>query len=161
MSDQRTPSFDWTLWLQWLMANTLGWVLGGILLAEFALSVVGVVIGILQWVVLRQHIRRAGWWILATAGGWAAGWAIVIAVVPPEVGIPIGTVLGAAIGTTQWLILQRQLYRAGWWVVVSTLAWTMALEGLTGELLVGAVVGAATGIALELLLRYPGLMKAP
>ena len=158
MSDHSAPSFDWTLWLQWVMVTTLGWVLGGIMLAEFALGVLGIVIGVLQWVVLRQYIRQAGWWILASAGGWAIGWLMVM-VIPPEVGIPIGTVLGAAIGVNQWLILQRHLRRAGWWVVVSILAWTMGLGGLAGELLVGTVVGAITGIVLELLLRYPGLMK--
>ena len=142
------------------MATTLGWVLGGILLAEFALGVAGVVIGMLQWVVLRQRIRQAGWWILASAGGWATGGVFVATVLSPEVGVPVGTVLGAAMGASQWLILQRQLYRAGWWVIVSTLAWTIGLEGLTGELWVGTVVGAVTGIALELLLRYPGLIKS-
>jgi hypothetical protein len=142
------------------MVTTLGWVLGGVLLAGPALVSVGLVIGILQWVVLRQHLRQAGWWILASAVGWATGWAVVLALVSPEAGTLTGIVLGSVTGTLQWLVLQRQLYQAGWWIVVSTLGWTVGLTGLTGELLVGAVVGAVTGIALELLLRYPNLMKA-
>lgn len=129
------------------------------MLAEFALGVAGIVLGMLQWVVLRQRLRQASWWILASAGGWTIGWVIIIAVIPPETGIPSGTVHGVALGAIQWLILQRQLYQAGWWIIISALAWTIALEGLTGELLVGAVVGAVTGIALELLLRYPETLK--
>jgi hypothetical protein len=62
-------------------------------------------------------------------------------------------------GLLQWLFLRQQLYRAGWWVLVSTLAWTVALSGFMGQFLIGAIAGAVTGIALELLLRYPGLMK--
>ena len=60
----------------------------------------------------------------------------------------------------QWLFLRQQLYRAGWWVLVSALAWTVAFSGIMGQFLIGAVAGAVTGIALELLLRYPSLMKA-
>jgi hypothetical protein len=159
MSDQRTPEFDWALWLQWLAATTLGWVLGGMMLAGLALGVAGVVLGTLQWVVLRQRLRQAGWWILASAGGWTIGWVTVSVVIPPESWIHGGAVLGTAIGAAQWLVLHRQFYQAGWWVIISALAWTIALEGLTGELLVGAVVGAVTGIALELLLRYPETLK--
>ncbi len=62
-------------------------------------------------------------------------------------------------GITQWLFLRRHLHQAGWWIVVSALGWTAGLTLLTGPLLVGAVAGAVTGIALELLLRYPNLMK--
>jgi hypothetical protein len=159
MVDQKEPFFDWTLWLQWLVVTALGWVLGGVLLPELALVAAGLMIGTLQWVVLRQRIPQTAWWILASVVGWAGGWAIVIALVPPEVGFLTGTVLGAAMGTLQWLFLRQHFHQAGWWIVISALAWTFGLTGLTGQLLVGAVVGAVTGIALELLLRYPGLMK--
>jgi hypothetical protein len=141
------------------MVTALGWVLGGVLLPDFALASVGFVSGIMQWVVLRQYMRQAGWWILASALGWTAGWGIVITLIPPQLGILTEPVLGAALGTTQWLFLRRHFYQAGWWIPVSALGWTIGLTGLTGELLVGAVVGAVTGIALELLLRYSTLMK--
>ena len=159
MSGQTHPLFDWTLWLQWLMETTLGWVLGGILPGELAMVAAGLVIGILQWTVLRPRLRQAGWWVLASAVGWATGWAMIIATVPPEDGTLTGTLLGAAMGTLQWLVLRRLLHQAGWWIVVSPLGWAVGLSGFTGQLLVGAVAGAVTGIALELLLRYPGLMK--
>jgi hypothetical protein len=141
------------------MVTTLGWLLGGILPSDFAMVATGLVIGLLQWVVLRQYIPRAGWWIVFSALGWTAGWGIIIKLLPPQLGILTEPVLGATLGTTQWILLRWHYYRAGWWILVSTLGWTVGLTGLTGELLVGAVVGAVTGIALELLLRYPSLMK--
>ncbi len=129
------------------------------MLPELALVVAGFMIGVLQWVVLRQRLTQTGWWVLASAAGWAGGWAIAIAPVSPEFGFLTGTVLGAALGTTQWLFLRRHFHRAGWWIVVSALGWTAGLTLLSGPLLVGAVAGAVTGIALELFLRYPALMK--
>ena len=159
MSSQAHPSFDWTLWIRWLAVTAFGWILGGVLLPELAPYVGGLVVGSLQWVVLRQRIRQAGWWILASAVGWTLGWAIAAALVTPEYGFLTGIVLGAAMGIPQWLILQRQFYRAGWWIVISPLAWTAGLALLTGPLLVGDVAGAVTGITLELLFRFPALMK--
>ncbi len=160
MSDRRRPSFDWALWLQWILCTTLAWILGSLLPQAFALFAGGVVIGVLQWTVLRQRIGHAGWWIVASAVGWAAGWVLVIAMIPPEFGILTGTVLGAAMGILQWFILRRLVRQATWWIVVSVLGWTVALTGFMGNLLIGGVVGALTGTALELLLRYPGLMKS-
>jgi hypothetical protein len=159
MSDKTGPTFNWTLWIEWLGASAIGWLLGALLLPELALFSVGLVMGILQWVVLRQRLRQAGWWILASAAGWSGGWGITLALAPQGIGILTEPLLGAAMGTLQWLVLRRQLRQAGWWIVISSLGWTVALTGLAGQVLVGAVVGAVTGIALELLLRYPGLMK--
>jgi hypothetical protein len=85
---------------------------------------------------------------------------LVIATIPPEFGILTGTALGAAMGILQWLLLRRELRQAAWWIAVSILGWTIALTMFMGNLLVGAVAGAITGTALEMLLRYPGLTKA-
>jgi len=160
MPDQKQFLFDWTLWFQWVLLTAVGWVLGWMLGTDVALVAAGPVIGMLQWVVLRQRIRQAGWWILATTLGWAVGWTLVIGVISPEVEVMTGTALGALTGTFQWFVLQRQLRQAGWWIVTSALGWTAGFALLTGPLLVGAVAGAVTGIALELFLRYPSLMKS-
>jgi hypothetical protein len=157
MSDHTTPSFDWILWLQWVMLTTLGWILGGVVFPELGLLVGGVVLGILQWAVLRQQLRQAGWWIAASGVGWALGWAMAIILLPPELGVLAGPLIGLTVGSLQWLVLRREVRRAGWWLVVSPLAWTAGLSGLLGMLLVGTAVGVITGIALELLLRYPRL----
>jgi hypothetical protein len=155
MSDQAQASFDWSLWVQWVMATSLGWIVGAAL-GELS---TGVALGGLQWLVLRPHIRSAGWWGLVTAAGWAVAWLPATAVLPPDLGILSGALIGAALGTLQWLILRDQVHQAAWWILVSTLAWTIGLSGLMGTLMVGVVAGAVTGIALELLLRYPCIRK--
>lgn len=39
-------------------------------------AVTGTVLGAFQWVLLRQHLSPAGWWVPVIAVGWAAGWTI-------------------------------------------------------------------------------------
>jgi hypothetical protein len=70
-------------WLWWLAATMLGFALHGLSLGLSA-GVMGdqvtaaglgllcggaVVVGIPQWLVLRQHLPHAGWWIVASAAG--------------------------------------------------------------------------------------------
>ena len=43
----------------------VGWVLG--------VGLFGTVAGVLQWLVLRRHVARAGWWVLASTVGWIVG----------------------------------------------------------------------------------------
>jgi hypothetical protein len=42
-------------------------------------AMAGAVVGGAQWFVLRRHVYRAGWWVLASAVGWAAGQAAYLA----------------------------------------------------------------------------------
>ena len=57
-------------------------------------------------------------------------------------------------GSFQWLILRRWVPLAGWWIVVSALAWVIGLSGFAELHLAGLVVGIVTGIVFELLTRY-------
>jgi hypothetical protein len=85
---------------RWIIANTLGFALGGALgghLARLleqpyvgtgprekepsssrwdagvALDVFGAAVGLAQWLALRRWVAHVGWWAPATAAGWAAG----------------------------------------------------------------------------------------
>ncbi|MGD2145457.1 MAG: hypothetical protein PVH41_02045 [Anaerolineae bacterium] len=153
-SNEETPrrgfSFDWVLWVKWILACTLGWVIGWAFLPEFA---VGALVGAAQWVVVRPLIRRDGWWVPASAAGWAVGRAIVLAVFPPGIEALAEAVIGASLGLAQWLVLRGQVHRAWWWIVLSTLGWTVGLMGTLGSSWAGAVAGATTGVALEFLMR--------
>ena len=144
-------------WFQWLLATTLGWLLG-FLIGEIG---VGVVVGIGQWLVLRQRIHQAGLVGMASTVGWAVGWALIVTgvVISPEAGViaslVAGTVLGVMLGIAQWLVLRRMVHYAGWWVLANAIGWAIGLTGILGATVVGAVVGAVTGFALDFLLRYP------
>ena len=165
----------WVFWLVWVLVSTMGYILGwfiGFILAQvpeefsgssvlediLAYIIFGAVIGFgvsfLQWLLLQDHVSRAGWWVLAgtaglaVAGGGGNGIAVVA--------------LGVAVtGILQWLVLRRQVSRAGWWVLASTVGWGLSMAmveafdvGL-GLPIGGAVLGAVTGGALVWLLRQP------
>ncbi len=178
IAPQQRPG--WRVWFLWLMAGAFGWgqgvywgwYAGGepktlqsiprIILAGY-LGVVagGVLIGVLQWLVLRGHVRRAGRWVLASFGAAAVVGVVVfgVGVVDTDLGWFGGVSLfGTAVGTFQWLVLRHQVPRAGWWVLASTAAWVvgMPLGDVVGPPGLGAVYGAITGTALVLLLRQRG-----
>lgn len=134
-----------------------------------AFAVTGAVIGTAQWLVLRQHLPRAGWWVLASALGFAMfggvheADAVVFAVV--------FVVVGAAVGIVQWLVLRQHLSRAGCWVLASTTGFAMFgaapkvfeavyqavgfAVGAAVVLVIVAMYGGITGAALVRLLRQP------
>ena len=155
--DEIVPTIEWSLWFQWVLATTLGWLIGFII-GEGA---IGVALGLGQWLVLRQWVREPGWWIWASTVGWAIGWILIITEIlpPPQAGIIAallaGAVLGLMLGVAQWFILRRLVDSAGWWVLVSTTGWAIGFSGLLGITVVGTVAGAVTGFALDFLLRYP------
>ena len=154
----------WGFWLWWVLASTVGWSVGGYLgsAAGWGLSrgiaVVGygagaaaggIAAGVLQWLVLRQQVARAGWWVLAsTVAGAVIG--VVGVVVGAAVGfgvrwvdggpettgansggdwvLGVGLVLyGTVLGVLQWLVLRQQVARAGWWVLASTVGWPVSI----------------------------------
>jgi hypothetical protein len=157
MDSQEKTAFDWGLWFQWMVATTMGWVLGQILFPELALVVTGLAIGVLQWLVLQHRIRTAWRWAAATVIGWTIGGVFVLVAVPVEIEFLAGPIFGAGAGIAQWLVLRREVHWSGWWPVVSTLAWTTGLLVLPGFMFSGVMAGMMTGFVLELLLRYPRL----
>lgn len=64
-------------------------------------AVLGPILGVPQWLVLRRHVRRAIWWIPANAAAWAIGMPIVFvgASAPPLDGVS-GIVMGALLTAT-------------------------------------------------------------
>jgi hypothetical protein len=158
MSEERTPwnkqDFDWTLWVRWVLATTLGWAAGWALSGYLTEFVIGLTVGLAQWVILRKQVQHSEWWILASALGWGAGRVLVDVMLTPQDVILVGGILGAALGTAQWLVLRHHVIQSWWWIVVSALSWGVGLTAVLGETLVGSIAGAATGLALEPLLRY-------
>jgi hypothetical protein len=136
----------------------------------------GLGVGVLQWLVLRKRVSRAGWWVLASAAGgtllfqnvfegiyWSLeGFGALLS------WIGVVALGGAVTGTLQWLVLRGQVSRAGWWILASTVGWVLSAivtgsipwgvddgSGFAALVVIGAVMGALTGAALVWLLRQP------
>lgn len=155
MGNSKSLNFDWAFWFQWLMATALGWVLGRFLLPNLAFVIIGVALGIFQWIILQQRLRDAWQWILATILGWTFGSILIMFFMPNVMDFIAGVVIGITTGTAQWLILRREFYWAGWWIVINVVAWTTGLAFLPGILLTGVVAGIVTGTAIALLSQNP------
>jgi hypothetical protein len=148
-------SFDWAFWFQWMVATTLGWILGGFIFPGLALLASGILIAILQWLVLQGRLHNPLRWVLATSLGWAAGYLLTVLAIPAGLEFLDGLVLGLAAGIAGWLVLRGELRWAGWWIPFSVIGWTTGLTLLPGFTLTGTLAGALTGLALEILLRNP------
>ena len=74
------PRMGW-----WVIATIGGWLMGGLLILipswlnwispapknTYALfGIIGLSIGVAQWLLLRLRLARAGWWIAANVVGW-------------------------------------------------------------------------------------------
>lgn len=148
-------SLDWTLFFKWIMATTIGWVVGRFLFPNLAFIIIGIVLGILQGFVLQNYLPKNRKWMIATSLGWALGALIILFGGLDGMDIIAGLVIGITTGTAQWMVLRRELFWSGWWVVMSIVAWTTGMALLPGIFLTGVMAGAITGIALVLLLRFP------
>jgi hypothetical protein len=145
---------------------------------DLALIVVilGLAGGFMQWLVIRRRIAGTGWWVPASTLGFPV--ALVIAVGAMRLGgipspILLGVLFGVVSGILPWLVLRRQLARAGWWVpahllgslvggamgivafhAVSLIGFYQFVWAAAGAMF-GAGLGAITGITLVWLLRHP------
>jgi hypothetical protein len=182
----------WAIWLVWVLMTTMGYVLGwfiGFFLAQvpeefigssaledilayfIAGAVLGFGVGLMQWLLLRGYVSRAGWWVLASTVGWGLSMMAVVEAFDVGLGFPVsgamlgavtgGALGGAVTGILQWLVLRGQVSRAGWWVLASTVGWGLSMAvveafdvGL-GLPVGGVVLGAVTGGAIVWLLRQP------
>ena len=87
-----------------LSAWPIGWATGPVeqdaprlMLSIAAWVSAGAVVGLSQWLRLRQNVRQAGWWVLATAIGWV---------------IAGGAGVGAMTGTALVLLLRSASHRS-------------------------------------------------
>ncbi len=152
-------------WLQWVLVTIIGflvslyWVEVGerpdIRAVEGAIG--GAVIGLAQWLVLRQRFSQAWWWVLASLVSWGlmggSGFGAVGWVAPRTLSIPLrvafgvvnGAIVGGLMGMAQWLVLSKQIPKAWRWILANIVAWAI---GLTLGWTIGAVLRLVTGIFL-------------
>ena len=116
------PQIGW-----WIAATALGWLVGlsgsrvltltlygtldvsAIWFRTLMTALVGGTLGLTQWLVLRQRVRHAVWWILTNVLSWGVvGWGAVSLtnkMIIPAVGIMLGP--GIATSIALWLLLDR------------------------------------------------------
>ncbi len=98
----------WGFWLAWVLAGTVGWAVSGrviavgsyrdIIVAGYTgVAAGGIVVGVLQWLVLRRQVARAGWWVLASTVGWVVGGPVGAFVGWPALGAVYGAITGSAL----------------------------------------------------------------
>ncbi len=180
---------EWGFWWQWVVAtvlgNVAGWPSGLVVALVLSLragntwayaalfGLPGVGVGIMQWVILRQIVKKAGWWVLASFAG-SAVFGVLFAVGNLALSgagdwAKFGALMGVCVGIAQWLVLRQMVGSAGWWVLVSVALDTAGLAvlgaGLTGlrnivlavmfTVVMAAVFAGVTGGVLVWLLRRP------
>ena len=153
---------DRGLWLAWFLASLIGYALGMFLGAAVAYGlfdratfdgtmgvtlgiVMGTIGGFAQWVVLRERFAGAGWWILASALGFATVFSMGGTVHPNEnpamIGIRMAIAFGLVAGIPQWIILRQKVARAGWWVLANILGLLVAEMGFPISIAISAATG--------------------
>ncbi len=66
---------------RWIVATSLGWIVGYFITLYWAPSepsfltgmILGLTTGLAQWIVLREELHWAGWWIVFSTIGWVTG----------------------------------------------------------------------------------------
>lgn len=154
MTNTKSNTLDWALWFYWIMATTLGWLLGSIFFQGIPAVISGVAVAAFQWAVLYKRIPNAWQWVVASSLGWILGYILYIIFFSANLAFLQGLVMGGAVGIAQWLLLRKHVDWAGWWIIISILAWTTGLIVVPGLLSSGALPGALTGLALIILFRF-------
>lgn len=125
-------------------------------------GITGLVMGVAQWLVLRQRVTWAYEWVVATAIGFfipivALGSIGVIEKSPlsPVAYVALAyTGLGTLVGISQWLALRRQVFHAAWWIPSNAAA---CLLGITPAVIV-SVSNSSMHLVLQLLIGAMGGM---
>ena len=180
----RAMTAGWSFLIWWSLAGLVsytigfpaGLALGGSLLWGWIAG--GGLAALLQWVLLRQQLTQAGWWIAASLAGLTVGTVLSFVVsqyVLQVAGLTAafaatGATVGLGTGLAQWTLLRIHLRRAGWWVLASTAGYSLGLLAAVNAPvaipvraalifgpefggLVGAISGGITGITMLWLLR--------
>jgi hypothetical protein len=154
MTNIKSKTLDWALYFLWIMATTMGWLLGSIFFQGIPVIISGVAVSALQWAVLYKRIPKAWRWAAVSSLGWIVGYILFVVFLSAELGFLLGPVAGGTVGIAQWFLLRKEVDWAGWWIIISALAWTTGLTLVPGLFSTGALPGALTGLALIILFRF-------
>lgn len=134
-------------WLRWVISSALGVAVGFVAAGALLDSVGGAPfdrlndvvsfglvaggLGLGQWRSLSRIVAGAGAWPLATLVGGVAAGALADVLAGGINAIAVFAGFGLLIGVAQWLVLSRWVGQAWWWVIASTLGWTLGIRALS------------------------------
>ena len=169
-----TPDFDNLhlnrLWLVWVGGNVAGFAVGvgtGLSLVNltgefFSSFLVGGIVGLFQWLVIRRVFKIPYWWIFATALVFPPGLGIAKILQnihlfggPADIGILGFAGFGLLTGLVNWWILRTRATSAGWWIFSNMIGWLLgaASAGLAGPF-IPAVFGLRLSDQMFIVLTY-------
>lgn len=151
----------WRFWLFWMLATFVGAIAGMLLSFPFQIileaalgpsrlppwtttehtlivvlkgaqgGMMGLGMGVGQWLVFRKYLMNTRGWILAT--GLAAflqgafRWMLPYDMPAQQVGVSITISFGIFLGVCQWVVLRGHIPHAEWWIAISMAGWMPVL----------------------------------
>lgn len=140
----------WILILGWLFTNLIGFGLVGMLFHNFPLAftfppnvtrlgafkfgaafggglafgaIPALLIGLLQWLILRRYLSASRWWIVSVSAGVGLMHFITDGFENAR-DLSIAVLLGGlVVGVLQWLLLRQHFQQSGWWIVATVASW--------------------------------------
>ena len=197
MPDKQNSRGTFSLLAGWILANLIGWAAGlaiGELFSPLAARIpipwqhdrdlvsvyatiilLGLSIGVAQWVVMRRYLTRPTRWITTTLIGYLLCVVIFVTFNSNRIELDRAKVwnnmlllglLGSAIGVSQWWVLRQHYSQAGLWVLASAAGFLFFMWGIVtpshsqGEFIIrstisGVLAAAVSGVTLVWLVRQP------
>jgi len=183
---------EFGMWLGWTLATAAGLIIGylplALLVNQLELGIAriivplwaGLLIGVAQWLVLRQFLTDCRDWMFNLTASWVAGYAIGLLVVDLFAGSFSGLLIsyllfGLIVAFFQWPVLRREMPQILPWILANVIGWTLgALASqlaltvifasqpagplavtLLNAAITGLIAGAITGLALVYIIRRP------
>jgi len=196
ISTPRTNKTDLKFWLMWVIASIAAIlfsfvVLYALIFIAIAISpsinedrvfsviqwpIIATMFGVLQWLVLRKHIPKSGWWILATIVGLGGGAYLAISAAqaishitgqelngdfPPGI-LMLYLLIGFFLALAQLPILWRHFRGSLLWLLASIIGWLVlglimggTIDRISDIFAIGAIPAMFTGFCLIWLMRNP------
>ncbi|ABG51845.1 MAG: hypothetical protein O4861_17895 [Trichodesmium sp. St16_bin4-tuft] len=156
----------WSFCLRWVFFTLIGFLVS-LMFVEVDVkpyvgaisgAMGGAVVGLAQWLVLRNRIFQSRWWVVVSIVAWlligasslgALGW---IAPRTEQIwlrlfyGVINGAIMGGILGLAQWFVVKRQISRPQRWIMANILAWAI---GLPLGWLVGGLIYEAIGLFIS------------
>jgi hypothetical protein len=126
----------WKLYLSWIITNLLGFGVG-MLIAFFlkdilgiyaAFAIFGLLVGFVQFMILKRYVSISGWWTVISSLGAVFSLAFLDEVVGKILQNPIPynldwAVCGIILGISLFPFLRPHMRQSGFWILASTLGW--------------------------------------